>query len=234
MLKSQALGLWNVTAFGDVRGVTSDCLWSHGLKSARLLCPQISPGKNTGVGCHSFLQGIFLTQESNMHLLCLNWRCGSLKKWLSYNEAHGPQSSLTGVLIRGTLVTLEQGKVMWVHSEKTVAYKWKGEPSEDNQDNPANSLILDLQPPELGKKRFLPFQAPGPCCLVLVARADEHRHPGSAGCCGVPPAGILWDQGRICSIWRQHPLGLPFLHPTCSWGDVMQQPCQSLGQLAQM
>ena len=27
------------------------------------------PGKNTGVGCHSFLQGIFLNQESNLGLL---------------------------------------------------------------------------------------------------------------------------------------------------------------------
>ena len=30
-----------------------------------------SPGKNTGVGCHALLQGIFLTQGSNPHLLCL-------------------------------------------------------------------------------------------------------------------------------------------------------------------
>ena len=28
-----------------------------------------SPGKNTGVGCHFLLQGIFLTQESNPGLL---------------------------------------------------------------------------------------------------------------------------------------------------------------------
>ena len=28
----------------------------------RLLCPWDSPGKNTGVGCHAFLQGIFPTQ----------------------------------------------------------------------------------------------------------------------------------------------------------------------------
>ena len=28
-------------------------------------------GKNTGVGCHIFLQGIFLTQESNLGPLCL-------------------------------------------------------------------------------------------------------------------------------------------------------------------
>ena len=30
-----------------------------------LLCPWNSPGHNTGVGCHSLLQGIFLTQRSN-------------------------------------------------------------------------------------------------------------------------------------------------------------------------
>ena len=28
-----------------------------------------SPGKNTGVGCHALLQGIFLTQELNPGLL---------------------------------------------------------------------------------------------------------------------------------------------------------------------
>ena len=30
--------------------------------TSRLLCPWDSPGKNTGVGCHALLQGIFLTQ----------------------------------------------------------------------------------------------------------------------------------------------------------------------------
>ena len=34
-----------------------------------LLCPWNSPGKNTGVGSHSLLQGIFLTQGSNQGLL---------------------------------------------------------------------------------------------------------------------------------------------------------------------
>ena len=33
---------------------------------ARLLCPWDSPGKNTGVGCHALLQGIFLTQGLNL------------------------------------------------------------------------------------------------------------------------------------------------------------------------
>ena len=45
----------------------------------RLLCPQDSPGKNTGVGCHALLQGIFLTQGWNLRFLCLlHWHVGSL------------------------------------------------------------------------------------------------------------------------------------------------------------
>ena len=46
-------------------------LQPHGLWPARLLCPWNSPSKNTGVGCHSLLQGIFLTNRSNLCLLCL-------------------------------------------------------------------------------------------------------------------------------------------------------------------
>ena len=42
---------------------TMDC-------NLRFLCPwDSSPGKNTGVGYHAFLQGIFLTQGSNPDLL---------------------------------------------------------------------------------------------------------------------------------------------------------------------
>ena len=41
------------------RSIMSDSIWPHGLWPARLLCPWNSPGKNTGRGCHSLLQGIF-------------------------------------------------------------------------------------------------------------------------------------------------------------------------------
>ena len=45
------------------------------------------PGKNTGVGCHFLLQGIFLTQGSNSHLLhLLHWQAGSLP--LSHLGSH--------------------------------------------------------------------------------------------------------------------------------------------------
>ena len=43
----------------------SGFLQPHGLWPARLLCPWNSPGKSTGMGSCSFLQGIFLTQGSD-------------------------------------------------------------------------------------------------------------------------------------------------------------------------
>ena len=41
------------------RSFVSDSLQPYGLWPARLHCPWDSPGKNTGVGCHALLQGIF-------------------------------------------------------------------------------------------------------------------------------------------------------------------------------
>ena len=48
-----------------------DSLRPHGLYCARLFCLWNLPGENTGEGCHFLLQGIFLTQGSNLHLFCL-------------------------------------------------------------------------------------------------------------------------------------------------------------------
>ena len=39
----------------------------------RLLCPWDFPGKNTGVGCHFLIQGIFPTQGLNLSLLMGRW-----------------------------------------------------------------------------------------------------------------------------------------------------------------
>ena len=62
--------------------VTQLCLtlWFHGLSPTRLLCPWNSPGKNTGIGCHALLQGIFPTQGSSPGLL----HCGQILSCLSY------------------------------------------------------------------------------------------------------------------------------------------------------
>ena len=78
----------------------SDSLTAYGLKPARLLCPWVSPGKNTGVGCHALLQGIFLTEGLNLHFLCLlHWHVGSSPRatWkalkLHVGEKYSPYDS---------------------------------------------------------------------------------------------------------------------------------------------
>ena len=61
------------------------------------------PGKNTGVGCHFLLQGIFLTQGLNLSLLyLLHWQAGSL-----------PQVPLgtIGIILEGILLSLNFIKV---------------------------------------------------------------------------------------------------------------------------
>ena len=58
--------LYESESFCD--SVVSYSLQPHGPQPIRLLCPCSSPGKNTGVGRHSLLQGIFLTQGWNLGL----------------------------------------------------------------------------------------------------------------------------------------------------------------------
>ena len=59
--------------------VVSDSLRPHGLWPMRFPHPWSFPGKNTGVGCHFLLQGIFPIQGSNPCLLCpLHWQADSL------------------------------------------------------------------------------------------------------------------------------------------------------------
>ena len=54
--------------------IASDSLRPHGLlQPTRLLCPLDSPGKNTGVGYHFLLQGIFLTWlRDRTHVSCVS------------------------------------------------------------------------------------------------------------------------------------------------------------------
>ena len=60
--------------------VVPDSLRLHGLQPTRFLCPWDFPGKDTGVGCHFLLQGIFPTQGSNPGLL----HCRQILYWVSY------------------------------------------------------------------------------------------------------------------------------------------------------
>ena len=66
----------NTKECSDVKVLVTQLCLTHGLEPATqglqptsLLCPWDFPGKNTGVGSHSFLQGIFPTQGLNLGLL---------------------------------------------------------------------------------------------------------------------------------------------------------------------
>ena len=72
----------------SVTAVVPDSLWPYGLQPSRCLCPWDSPGNNTGGGYYVLLQGIFLMQGSNPHLLYWAWKAanhqGSPSRWLFY------------------------------------------------------------------------------------------------------------------------------------------------------
>ena len=77
-----------------VTSVMSNSLWPHGLYPTRLLCPWNSPGKNTGVGHHALLQGIFQpgvwTQVS--YVFCISrW---VLCHYCRLGRSHKPQGWL--------------------------------------------------------------------------------------------------------------------------------------------
>ena len=67
------------------------------LQPSRLLCPLDSPGKNTGVGSHSLLQSIFLTQGLNPHVL----KCRQILYHLS-EQGSPTRGSLIQTMVKQT------------------------------------------------------------------------------------------------------------------------------------
>ena len=63
--------LWKICMSILSHSVVSDSLQPTRLQPIRILCSWDFSGKNIGVGCHFLLQGIFLTQGSNLCLLHL-------------------------------------------------------------------------------------------------------------------------------------------------------------------
>ena len=72
---SQCTGSWKMSESVLVV-VVAESLQPHGLDPARLLCPWEFSGKNTGVGCHFFLQGIF--PDLGLNLSLLHWQVDPL------------------------------------------------------------------------------------------------------------------------------------------------------------
>ena len=78
--------------------VTQSCLTLCDCSPPDSSVHEDSPGKNTGVGCHALLQGIFPTQGSNPGLPHCRWilyhlsqqRSSRILEWVAYLFSRGP------------------------------------------------------------------------------------------------------------------------------------------------
>ena len=76
-------------------------LWDPMDWPTSFLCLWDAPGKNAGVDCHPFLQGIFPTQESNLFLLALPALAGGFFTISTTWEAHSlPSLSNISVILQ--------------------------------------------------------------------------------------------------------------------------------------
>ena len=67
----------------------------HGLQPTTLLCPWHFPDKNTGVGCHFLLQGIFLTQDRTC---LLDWQADFTREALCHQHSESTQTLIHDTL----------------------------------------------------------------------------------------------------------------------------------------
>ena len=98
-------------------------LWPHRLQQARLLCPWDFPDKNTGVGGHFLLQGIFPTRDHECICILFShyWRLYAIFSLLKPSKIWAPNhfwyyqciSLVLGCIwpVRENLVL----KVLWHH-----------------------------------------------------------------------------------------------------------------------
>ena len=80
--------------------------------AVRLLCPWDFSGRNTGVGCHFLIQGIFTTQALNLYLLCLLNCRQILSLWshegsLSFFKKPLPRASLVAQMVKNLPIKQE-------------------------------------------------------------------------------------------------------------------------------
>ena len=130
----------------------SDSLWPHGLSPTSLLCPWDSPGKDTGVGCHALLQGIYPTQGLNSHVCCVGrrflyhwchlgsptislWECKLVQPlwktvWkflekLKIELPYDPAISLLGIHLEKNIIQKDICTPMFIAVLFTIAKTWK-------------------------------------------------------------------------------------------------------------
>ena len=92
--------------------VVSNSLRPPSTIALQLLCPWDYPGKNTGVVCHFLLQGIFLTQGSNLHLL--HWQV-ILYHWATWEAQNVFIFSFIDFLFKLNIIPRSEMYHSWVN-----------------------------------------------------------------------------------------------------------------------
>ena len=125
-------------------------LWPRRLYSATFLCPWDFSGRNTGVGCYAFLQGIFLTQGSNLHLL--HQQTGSLP--LSHQKSpEYPFLIKTELLLASHSISLHP---RWRSSPSVVTLVTPGPAEMPLYQRRLLTFSAYYQPPKMYSLTFLP------------------------------------------------------------------------------
>ena len=125
------------------------CMGTQSLQSCPTLCNPMdcsppgsslhSPGKNTGVGGHGLLQGIFPTQGLNPDLFCLlHWQVGSLKlaprgkptevPYKTKNRTttwYDPAIPLLGIYPEKAMIQKDTCTPLFISALFTIARTWK-------------------------------------------------------------------------------------------------------------
>ena len=94
----------------QLTSVVSDSFWPMDCNPAGSSVHGNSLGRNTRMGCHALLQGIFPTQGLNLHLLCLlHWQADSLP--LAPSGKHITWNSIVKVFQVSILFTHSEAKL---------------------------------------------------------------------------------------------------------------------------
>ena len=208
--------------------VLSDSLQPHGLQPSRLLCLWFSSGKNTGLSCHSLLQGTFPIHGLNQRLLhLLHWQVDSLplchlgSHWFERRPSKRYVHILPHRPYKFYLFRKREGKLQYNGGD-------------DNGDDTfydsifvKNNLLLKVIKPQFANT-FILLQSFSFLIYYLYLLLQHFQHFYY----------ICRPGGRKTKVWILEHLSFPFLHPfppllpKCLSSPKMSPPLEIFKDLA--
>ena len=150
-----------------------DSLRPHGLQPTRLLCPWDFPSKDTGVGCHFLLQGIFPTQDRTW-ASCTAGRL--FRDWAIREALHSYISVI---------------KISWWGLEGEMLFIFKGSwREEDNKKKNWETVSKDHAICFLCT--CLPPKYPEKCVITAVKQSDQKCRLCHQDCLGWFAPGLIF------------------------------------------